>query len=187
MSSYDQLKHNDSHGGTVPMKNKTTGIVLAFAIIAIVILYAVTDGMSATGTVDAGSIDLRLHSRLEVVQPLTATTSITDGRYDSFDAPAGMDYSVDATQIVTIGQILANSAAADIRIDYGYADDHVEDSIAAPTNPVTIGSFIVPTSAGLLPVNVYMRVPADKHPFVRVVGAASNGHVTMLGFTEVEQ
>jgi len=166
------------------MRNKSVGIVLAFGIIGFVLLFAVTDGFMADGSLELGSMTTTYNSRLEVVSAFTASTTVTDGYYDSFDSPGGTSYAVGSSRQFVVSEILANPAAADIRIDYGYGDTHVENSASAPTNAVFVGSVIIETGSGLNEIGIFMKVPSGKYPFVRQSGASSVGHVTMLGVSE---
>ena len=166
------------------MKNKTVGIVLSLLIIFFVAVWAQTRGLAGSTSVDVGSMTLSYRKTIEVQQPLTATTTITDGRFDSFDLPLGTSFIASATREFIIGGFTVNSSATDIRIDYGFGDTHVENSVGAPTNAVTQGSFVIQASAGLERVPVFVKVPVGKIPFVRVVGDASNGHITIIGVPE---
>lgn len=151
-------------------------------IIAFVIVYAVTNGFFASSiTVAVGSMTVEFPATVNVEQPLTATTTITDGNYDSFDNPLGTSFTASATFEFIVGGFSVTSSATDIQIDYGFADTHVENSVSAPTNAVTIGSFVIPAGAGLERVPVLVTIPVGKHPFVRIAGDASNGHITMIG------
>lgn len=167
------------------MKNKGLGIAIAFVIIAFVIVYAVTGGFfTSSTTIDAGSMTIEFPRVVAVEQPLTASTAITDGHYDSFDLALGTSFVASSTQPFLIGGFSLTSSATEVRVDYGYGDDHVENSVSAPTNAVTVGSFVIPSAAGLERVPVFVRIPIDKHPFVRVVGDVSNGHITIIGVAE---
>ncbi len=154
-------------------------------IIAFVIIYAVTGGFfSSSITVAVGSMTVEFPTVVNVQQPLTATTTITDGNYDSFDEPLGTSFTASSTEAFMIGGFSLTSSATDIQVDYGYGDTHVENSVSAPTNAVTLGSFVIPSGAGLERVPVFVKIPVDKHPFVRITGDTSNGHITIIGVPE---
>lgn len=167
------------------MKSKGLGIAISFVIIAFVIVYAVTNGFfSSSITVAAGSMTIEFPSIVNVQQPLTATTTITDGNYDSFDEPLGTSFTASSTKEFIIGGLSVTASATDLQVDYGFGDSHVENSVSAPTNAVTLGSFVIPAGAGLERVPVFVKIPVDKHPFVRVQGDTSNGHITIIGVPE---
>lgn len=154
-------------------------------IIAFVIIYAVTGGFfSSSITVAVGSMTVEFPRLVDVEQPVTATTTITDGNYDSFDEPLGTSFTASATKQFMVGGFSVTSPATDIQVDYGFGDTHVENSVLAPTNAVTLGSFVIPSGAGLERVPVFVRIPVGKHPFVRILGDASNGHITIIGVPE---
>jgi len=169
------------------LRQKGLGTAIAFAIIAFVIVVAFTGGFGRfvkNTQVAAGSMTLNTTDGIEAFQPLTATTTITDGNFDSFDFPLGTTFAGDSVQEFVIGGFSLTSSTTEIRVDFGYGDAHVENSVSAPTLAVIQGSFVIPAGAGLERVPVIVKIPIDKHPFVRVVGDASNGHITMIGVLE---
>lgn len=153
--------------------------------VAFVIVFIVTGGFfSTTKQVEVGSLTVSFQDEVNVDQPLTATTTITDGNFDSFDLPLGTSFVVDSSSQFVIGGFSLTSSTTEIRVDFGYGDTHVENSVSAPTNAVTLGSFVIIPASGLERVPVLVKVPAGKNPFVRVVGDASNGHITAIGVNE---
>ncbi len=169
------------------MSQKGLGIAIAFTIISFVILVAFTGGFGRfvkNTQVNAGSMTLNTTDGIQAFQPITATTTITDGNFDSFDFPLGTTFAGDPVQEFVIGGFSLTSSTTEIRVDFGYADSHVENSVSAPTLAVIQGSFVILPGSGLERVPVLVKIPIDKHPFVRVVGDASNGHITIIGVLE---
>tara|TARA_Y100000310_G_scaffold317685_1_gene370847 strand:+ start:24975 stop:25307 length:333 start_codon:yes stop_codon:yes gene_type:complete len=88
-------------------------------------------------------------------------------------AGGGTDYQVPAGRTFTIAKIIyrGENAGADFMI--GYGDDAVANGVAAPTNPVGLtadGVFAAPTAHTTYSVDVYLVVPAEKYPYVKVSG-----------------
>ena len=167
------------------MFSKDKGIVVVLIGIVLGLLFivsdSVTDGFHNTTIVEAGSMSIPFTGIIDVETALTASTTITDGNYDSFDSPLGTSFVGDSVKEFTVGGFSLTSSTTDIRIDYGFGTSHVENSVSAPTDDVIVGSFVIPASSGLERVPVFWKVPVNAHPFVRVVGSDSNGHVTLIG------
>ncbi len=164
-------------------KDKGIAIVLIGIILALLFIATdfLTDGFSKTTLVEVGSITAPFSGVLSVDTALTASTTITDGRYDSFDSPLGTSFVGDPVNIFVVGGFSLTSSSADIRVDYGFGTTHVENSIAPPAGLVIVGSFVIPTASGIERIPVLWKIPVNTHPVVRVSGADSNGHITFIG------
>ncbi len=164
-------------------KDKGIAIVLIGIVLALVFIAAdvLTDGFSKSTVVEAGSMTIPFSGVIDVETALTASTTITDGNYDSFDLPLGTSFVGDPLLEFVIGGFSLTSSTSDIRIDYGFGTSHVENSVSAPSGLVIVGSFVIPAGAGLERVPVLWKLPIASHPFVRIVGDVSNGHITIIG------
>lgn len=114
---------------------------------------------------------------------VTSQEDVTSGRYDTLESPRGTDYVVPAGKTLYIGKLqggTGQASGANGRIEIGYGDDGVADSVSAPTNALVVYQIRHRTSDGLRPwdEDVWIPIPAGKYPYVRLGGA---GNLTVVG------
>lgn len=159
--------------------------LLAVIMLVVASAYAVTGGFSGK-TLQVGSLNLRTDQLADTVTLVNATTGAATDNYDSADFPRGTDYSVPANRSLRIGAVQAsNPTSGAATVEIGYGDTHVENSVAAPTNSVLLGTWSLPASSTVTTIDTAVSVPAGKHPWVRVVGTGAwPSDVVLFGIIE---
>ena len=109
---------------------------------------------------------------------INTQTQLDLNRYDSFDSPRGTSYQVPTGKTLYITKVqgsILQAAGADVGIEVGYGDTHVEDSVAAPTNviPIYLTKFF--TINGLqLDLDVWIPIPTGKFPYIYLMNNVGN-------------
>jgi len=128
----------------------------------------------ADGTITLGSAEIPSAARARIVA-LVATDSggITDGNFDTFQSPAGTNYTVAASALLFITELTVGAGAAGVVVELGYGDDAVNDSASAPTNAVVLYDQTLGAAQALAELDIFAQVPAGKFPYARVTGAGA--------------
>ena len=102
---------------------------------------------------------------------------LTADRYDSFESPRGTDYAVPAGKTFYLTALLGLphvTGSTDEHFHIGYADDAVNDSVAAPTNPIIVCDWSwESTDSNPIVLDLFCPIPAGKYPFVYSSGAGN--------------
>lgn len=166
--------------------------IAALAVIIVILMFAVIYipdirpwfARGAEGTVTIGSAEVSGERRSRIVSLVaTDAAGVTDGRYDTLQAPAGTDYQVPAGQTLITSSIDVGAGAAGVIVEAGYGDDAVNNSAAAPTTSVSLYEQTLGIAGGLAELNTYLEIPAGKFPWLRVTGAGA-WRATAAGFTD---
>lgn len=123
-----------------------------------------------------GSAETRDPTQLKAL--INTQTSLDLNRYDSFDSPRGTSYQVPTGKTFYITKLqgsIMQAAGADVGIEVGYGDTHVEDSVAAPTNSTPVYLIKFYTINGVqVDLDVWIPIPAGKFPYIYLMNNVGN-------------
>ncbi len=104
----------------------------------------------------------------------------SNNNYDSFQMPVGTFYQVPNNIKFIITKITSTGSTANTKFQIGYADDSVDDSGVAPTNPVFLTPLIPNETANIIyQAGGILVVPTTKYPFIMSTGGT--GTVAVAG------
>ena len=109
----------------------------------------------------------------EVKGLVSSVDTITAARYDTLENPRGTDHVVATGKKLYITEItLAHAIAAgtEVRVEIGYGDDGVGNSVAAPTaNKVVWGAGSLVANGNPIQMKCLAIIPAGKYPYIRAI------------------
>ena len=150
------------------MADKSLGVIV---IVAAIVVFGWLVPLVTWGSVTIGDTTYRGVAPANAVSLIGATATTTDGYYDSLDRPLTTTYAVPTGRTLTLVRADVASTSTRTVLQIGYGDTHVENSAAAPTNPVTLYETNLPAAATYHQIPVELAMPAGKFPWMRTIGA----------------
>lgn len=105
----------------------------------------------------------------------TKSANASTNNYDSFEKPIGTKYQVPLGKVFKIGKVIYTGSTVNAKITIGYGDTSVENDSTPPTNAVELLPLIpIETAKKLIEMEIYLKIPSEKYPFVRASGGIIN-------------
>lgn len=153
------------------MKSKAASVLIALGVAAFLIsVVFTTEGRFKPVIVTVGAAEIPEVDIDDIRHMVTASSGAAGGNYDSADAPVGTSYAVPTGSSFWIFATELTPGSTTTVVQVGYGSTHVENSVAAPADSVTLTEFTLPANGELQRVTDALEIPAGMFPWARISG-----------------